>query len=165
VLSHSRRSHAAPVNHDSRYAYWNHRSWFYRMDSVPFDEWAIDRNMAMQPALHISAHEAGKAIRALDLTPHCPTSLRPHWRSSGNLTGQCRSQMGIWLISMCRTASLSSLTPAAISLCMKKRTSTSPRCAISSLRINRNLDTVICEFDHLDQPGEYAIIILNARLL
>jgi pimeloyl-ACP methyl ester carboxylesterase len=59
------------------FAYWNHRPWFYRMDSVPFADWATDRDMAMQPALHVSAHEAGKAIRALDLTPHLPHITAP----------------------------------------------------------------------------------------
>jgi pimeloyl-ACP methyl ester carboxylesterase len=57
------------------------------MDSVPFDEWAIDRNMAMQPALHISAHEAGKAIRALDLTPHLPHITAPTLAIFGEFDG------------------------------------------------------------------------------
>ncbi|MBN1564428.1 MAG: alpha/beta hydrolase [Anaerolineae bacterium] len=65
------------MDHFKPYAYWNHRPWFYEMDSVPFDEWEIDRNMAMQAGLHMSAYKAGIAIRALDLTPHLPHITAP----------------------------------------------------------------------------------------
>ena len=46
------------------------KTWFYNMDAISFTEWAADREMASQPAIRISADEAGKAIYALNLTPH-----------------------------------------------------------------------------------------------
>jgi abhydrolase domain-containing protein 6 len=45
-----------------------YRRWFYRMDAVPFEEWAIDRDMAFQPHGEQAAYRAGQAIHALDLT-------------------------------------------------------------------------------------------------
>ena len=44
------------------------RSYFYRMDTIPFENWAIDREISFQPDGQVAAYEAGKAIHALDLT-------------------------------------------------------------------------------------------------
>jgi abhydrolase domain-containing protein 6 len=44
------------------------KTWFYNMDAVPLDEWAMDRYMAFQPGVHISAYKAVQAIHVLDLT-------------------------------------------------------------------------------------------------
>jgi pimeloyl-ACP methyl ester carboxylesterase len=38
------------------------------MDAVPFEEWALDRDMAFQPHGEQAAYQAGQAIHALDLT-------------------------------------------------------------------------------------------------
>jgi pimeloyl-ACP methyl ester carboxylesterase len=45
-------------------------NWFHDMNCLRFDEWAIDRNMAMQPGIQNSAYPTGKAIRSLDLEPY-----------------------------------------------------------------------------------------------
>ncbi len=53
-------------------AHFTFRPWFYDMNQLPFDEWKIDRQMALQPALASSAYQAYHALHALDLTPHLP---------------------------------------------------------------------------------------------
>jgi 2-hydroxymuconate-semialdehyde hydrolase len=52
------------------YAYRHFRAWFYEMEAVPFEEWALDRRMALQPDIQIPAYKAGQAIHDLDLTNH-----------------------------------------------------------------------------------------------
>jgi abhydrolase domain-containing protein 6 len=44
------------------------RTWFYRMEAIPFEDWALDREMAFQPQGHLAAYQAGQAIHALNLT-------------------------------------------------------------------------------------------------
>ena len=44
------------------------QTWFHNMDAVPLNEWAVDRYMAFQPGVHISAHKAVQAIHSLNLT-------------------------------------------------------------------------------------------------
>ena len=44
------------------------KTWFYRTDAVPFEDWALDRDMAFQPQAARAAYRAGQAIHALDLT-------------------------------------------------------------------------------------------------
>ena len=72
-----------------RLAYFTFRPWFYDMDSVPFDEWEIDRRMAFQPGIHISAHRAGQGIHGLNLTPHLAkitaTALTIHGQQDGTV--------------------------------------------------------------------------------
>jgi pimeloyl-ACP methyl ester carboxylesterase len=46
------------------------KTWFFNLGSVPPETWAVDREMAFNPACVISADEAAKAIHALDLTQH-----------------------------------------------------------------------------------------------
>ena len=46
------------------------KSWFFKMDSIPFDAWEADRLAAFNPACAVSSDETGKAIHALDLTQH-----------------------------------------------------------------------------------------------
>lgn len=46
------------------------KTWFFNPGSVPLEAWAVDREMAFNPACVISADEAAKAIHALDLTQH-----------------------------------------------------------------------------------------------
>jgi pimeloyl-ACP methyl ester carboxylesterase len=45
-------------------------NWFHNMNCLRFDEWAIDREMAMQPGIQHSAYPTGKAIQSLDLRPY-----------------------------------------------------------------------------------------------
>ena len=52
------------------FSYLQFRSWFYRMDALPFKEWEVDRRMALQPGIHVPAYKAGQAIHGLDLRPH-----------------------------------------------------------------------------------------------
>jgi pimeloyl-ACP methyl ester carboxylesterase len=44
------------------------KTWFYRADVMPFEDWALDRNMAFQPQGARAAYRAGQAIHALDLS-------------------------------------------------------------------------------------------------
>ena len=53
------------------------KAWFYNMDAVPLDEWAVDRYMAFQPGVHISAHKAAQAIHALNLTSQLARIISP----------------------------------------------------------------------------------------
>lgn len=53
------------------------RSYFYRMDAIPFEDWAIDREISFQPHGQVAAHEAGKAIHVLDLTVSLPCITAP----------------------------------------------------------------------------------------
>jgi pimeloyl-ACP methyl ester carboxylesterase len=46
------------------------KTWFYNMDSIPFEGWEADRLSAFNPACAISSEESSKAIHALDLTQH-----------------------------------------------------------------------------------------------
>ena len=52
------------------YSYVHFRTWFYRMDALPFDAWQLDRWMELQPGIHVSGYKAGQAIHGLDLTGH-----------------------------------------------------------------------------------------------
>jgi pimeloyl-ACP methyl ester carboxylesterase len=42
--------------------------WFHRIDKLPFDQWAVDRKMALQPGIHEPAYQAAEGIRRLDMT-------------------------------------------------------------------------------------------------
>ena len=53
------------------------RTWFYRMDAMPFSDWEIDRYMALQPGIHIPGHKAGQAIHGLNLTAHLAKITAP----------------------------------------------------------------------------------------
>lgn len=46
------------------------RPWFYDMDFAPFDSWKIDRQMAAQKSLAVSAVKAYDSLRTTDLTSH-----------------------------------------------------------------------------------------------
>jgi pimeloyl-ACP methyl ester carboxylesterase len=46
------------------------RPWFYDMQSMPFEAWDIDRKMASQPGMHVSAYRSGQAIHSADLTEY-----------------------------------------------------------------------------------------------
>jgi 4,5:9,10-diseco-3-hydroxy-5,9,17-trioxoandrosta-1(10),2-diene-4-oate hydrolase len=52
------------------------KDWFYRMDCMPRAQWAIDRDLAFRPEMHISVYQAGQAIRT-DLTPHLAKITTP----------------------------------------------------------------------------------------
>jgi pimeloyl-ACP methyl ester carboxylesterase len=54
------------------------KTWFHNMDAVPLDEWAMDRYMAFQPGVHISAHKAVQAIHTLNLTSQLATDIGNH---------------------------------------------------------------------------------------
>jgi pimeloyl-ACP methyl ester carboxylesterase len=50
------------------YANFVFSPWFYNMNFAPFETWKIDRNMATQRSLLISANRAYDSLRATDLT-------------------------------------------------------------------------------------------------
>jgi 4,5:9,10-diseco-3-hydroxy-5,9,17-trioxoandrosta-1(10),2-diene-4-oate hydrolase len=60
---------------------WGARSgfntWFYDIEAIPFDEWAVDREMALQPSMHISAYKTGQAIHNLNLRAHLARITAP----------------------------------------------------------------------------------------
>jgi pimeloyl-ACP methyl ester carboxylesterase len=49
-------------------ARFEYNPWFYHFGAVPYAEWAIDRQYAMQPGMHHSATRCGEAILACDLS-------------------------------------------------------------------------------------------------
>lgn len=53
------------------------KDWFYRMDCMPREQWAIDRDLAFRPEMNMSVYQAGQAIRNLDLTPHLAKITTP----------------------------------------------------------------------------------------
>jgi len=59
-----------PLLNQRWYANFVYRTWFYRMDNPPFEQWREDRERALPPQHHWSIYQTGLAIRALDLTPH-----------------------------------------------------------------------------------------------
>lgn len=58
-------------------SYFHFRTWFYKMDVLPFDAWEIDRRMALQPGVHVPGYKAGQAIHSLNLTPHLKEVAAP----------------------------------------------------------------------------------------
>jgi pimeloyl-ACP methyl ester carboxylesterase len=58
-------------------AYTLFRPWFHKMDCIPFECWAVDREMAFQPGVQYSAYPTARAIRRLNLTPHLATLTVP----------------------------------------------------------------------------------------
>jgi pimeloyl-ACP methyl ester carboxylesterase len=53
------------------------QTWFHNMESVPLADWAMDRYMAFQPGIQISAHKAVHALHALSLTSHLAKITAP----------------------------------------------------------------------------------------
>ncbi len=53
------------------------RSFFYRMDAIPFENWAIDREICFQPHGQMAMYAAGRAIHGLDLTPSLHNVITP----------------------------------------------------------------------------------------
>lgn len=50
------------------YAQWAFKVWFNNPANLPFDSWELDRRMAMNPEISISAHAAWDSLNATDLT-------------------------------------------------------------------------------------------------
>jgi pimeloyl-ACP methyl ester carboxylesterase len=48
------------------------KTWFYKIDAVPRQLWAKDREMAFREEVYISANEAGKAIQKVNLETALP---------------------------------------------------------------------------------------------
>ncbi|NJN48188.1 MAG: alpha/beta hydrolase [Candidatus Competibacteraceae bacterium] len=80
------------------YASYMFRPWFYRMNALPFEDWAKDRDMALQPGIHIAASLTANAIRSTDLSNDLALIQAPDahsvWPSRPNGTGQRRSCRG-----------------------------------------------------------------------
>jgi abhydrolase domain-containing protein 6 len=66
------------------------RTWFYRLDAVPFEDWALDRDMAFQPQGARAAYRAGQAIHALDLTAQLGRITAPTLAIFGRQDGVVR---------------------------------------------------------------------------
>lgn len=52
-----------------QYARFEFQNWFYDLDAIPYDSWALDRMMAMNRSMYYSAYQIGQGIRSLNLTP------------------------------------------------------------------------------------------------
>ncbi len=69
-----------PVRWFTRYrwfVYLQFRSWFYEMEAVPFDDWEIDRRMALQPGAHVAGYKAWQAMHSLNLTAYLAKITAP----------------------------------------------------------------------------------------
>ena len=66
------------------------KTWFYRVDAVPFEDWALDRDMAFQPQGCRAAYLAGQAIHALDLSSQLNRITAPTLAIFGRQDGVVR---------------------------------------------------------------------------
>lgn len=53
------------------------KAWFYKMETLPLEEWSRDRDMAFRRSIYISAYEAGKAIHNLNLNGYLGQIVAP----------------------------------------------------------------------------------------
>jgi len=60
------------MNHVYPIARFEFSTWFYDFDAVPFADWALEREAAMQPGMATSAVRCGEAILAADLSDSLP---------------------------------------------------------------------------------------------
>ena len=61
----------------SWYVRFNFKTWFYNLDAIPDHIWAVDRQMATQFDMVVSAYRAGQAIHNFNLTPHLANITAP----------------------------------------------------------------------------------------
>ncbi len=66
------------------------KTWFYRVNAVPFEDWALDRDMAFQPQGCRAAYRAGQAIHALDLSSQLNRITAPTLAIFGRQDGVVR---------------------------------------------------------------------------
>lgn len=59
------------------FAHFLFRPWFYRMDSIPFESWELDRRLALRAEIAIPAQQAGLAVPRWNLTADLPRILAP----------------------------------------------------------------------------------------
>lgn len=57
-------------NHHHWYTYPQSKPWVYRTDAIPFEDWAIDRDMLTQPSNYVSLYRAGQAIHNTNISPY-----------------------------------------------------------------------------------------------
>jgi 2-hydroxymuconate-semialdehyde hydrolase len=77
------------MSRQPRFANWAFNVWFADPAKVPFDSWELDRRLAMNPAIAISAYEAYRAIARMNLTSiltglHMPV-LAIHGKQDGTV--------------------------------------------------------------------------------
>lgn len=53
------------------------KTWFYKIETVPLEEWVRDREMAFQRSVYISADEARQAIHGLNLNGYLGKVVAP----------------------------------------------------------------------------------------
>jgi len=63
--------------HNRLYARVQFSTWFHRLNALPFDAWALDRQMTVQDGMESSVYRAWQAIQNCDLTPHLPNIIAP----------------------------------------------------------------------------------------
>lgn len=59
------------------YARFSWGTWFYKMNDLKWESWAVDRQMSLQPSMNISAYRCGEAIISTDLTRFLPQIAAP----------------------------------------------------------------------------------------
>lgn len=59
------------------YAYFAFRPWFYNMRGLPYDAWALDRQMTFNRDISNSAPKAWDSLNATNLTPHLKNITSP----------------------------------------------------------------------------------------
>ena len=69
------------------YAYGIYRSWFYKMDALPFESWKTDRHYAANPEIARSTPRAWDSLNATDLTPALKNIAAPTLVIFGNQDG------------------------------------------------------------------------------
>ncbi len=56
-------------NSSKRFGCWSFRVWFYQPEALPFNSWKVDRDMAVNSNLKVSAFKGWNSLNATDLTP------------------------------------------------------------------------------------------------
>jgi len=69
------------------YAYFVFRPWFYEMKSLPYESWALDRQMTFNKGIAHSAPKAWDSLNATDLTPLLKNITAPTLVIFGNQDG------------------------------------------------------------------------------
>ena len=69
------------------YAYFMFRSWFYKISELPYESWALDRQMTFNKGIAHSAPKAWDSLNATDLTPLLKNITAPTLVIFGNQDG------------------------------------------------------------------------------
>jgi pimeloyl-ACP methyl ester carboxylesterase len=116
------------------YARFTFRPWFYDMNNPAWPDWEIDRRMAQQPELHLSAVRAGQAIHAADLTPWLPKISAPTLAIFGRQDGVVPISDGELVQRLVPAGRLALIERCATSPCTSKPLNTCAFCRSSWIK-------------------------------